>query len=140
MSNGGPIVPDSNLPSNEVQLLRYIASYLAQIQTNTGSAGGEPTQPVGAANQANGQFTAGGSQGQIVGARATRSGVTFINTDASNTVFIGPSGVTAGTGLPIPAGSSITVTWTGAIYGICSSGTPVLGYWDEYNWFPVLTP
>lgn len=99
----------------------------------TSGAGGAPAQAVGVTNQHNDQLTTSGSAQSAVAARPTRTGVTFINIDATNTIYLGPAGVTSGNGIPLPPGASITLTWVGAIFAICGGGTPILGFWDEYN-------
>lgn len=71
----------------------------------------------------------------IAAARTTRQGLTLTN-EGSGTVFIGPAGVTAsgaGRGLRLaPNAVFSTDVNTGALYGICSTGSNVVSYMEEY--------
>lgn len=69
---------------------------------------------------------------QIVASASTRRSVTITNT-GSITVNIGGSSVTTSTGIPLSAGSSVTISdaANSAIYGIVSSGTGTLAYMTE---------
>jgi hypothetical protein len=92
-------------------------------------------QPVvGAANFAPAQISIGASATQIVAARAARMTVTVINT-SSTAFYIGSSpSVTASTGVLIPAGVgvSITLAYTGALYGVTASGTAAVNAYELY--------
>lgn len=87
---------------------------------------------VAATNMVTGQVTAGAA-GTLVIARATRRIVTIKNTDAAITVYIGPATVTAGNGMPLKAGESISVRWVGLVQVLAASGSPVVAYLDEYD-------
>lgn len=62
-----------------------------------------------------------------------RYSITIRNLDASNTVYLGASGVTSSTGFPLKAGESITFDRNfAAIYGICGTGlTATVAYIEE---------
>lgn len=70
------------------------------------------------------QITGTDNAGTVIPAAfANSSNVTVVNT-GKVTVFLGSSSVTASTGLPLAAGSSITLVGPViAIYGITSAGT-----------------
>lgn len=88
---------------------------------------------VGAPNIASNQVTAGTNAGTLVAARATRRSVTIKNTDTSIVVYIGAATVTAANGMPLKAGESISVDWTGLIQVIAASGSPVVAYLETYD-------
>jgi hypothetical protein len=71
---------------------------------------------------------------QIVAARSGRQSLTVINT-GSTAFYIGASSsVTAATGVLIPAGVgvSITLAYSGALYGVTASGTATLSVYELY--------
>ena len=79
-----------------------------------------------------GQVTVTGSATQILLPFPSRSGATIVNTGGS-TVYIGENNsVTISTGYPLLASSSISFSTTGAIYGITSGGSDVVG-WLQTN-------
>ena len=81
-----------------------------------------------------GRFTATTTSAQAVAARANRKYVTvqslITNTD---TVDIGPSGVSAGSGFPLLPGDSIDLPTTAAIHADAVSGSQVLAYAEFYD-------
>jgi hypothetical protein len=87
----------------------------------------------GAASMANGQVAAGGAAVTLVAARATRRSVTLKNTDASLVVYIGVATVTTGNGMPLRAGDSISIDFTGLIQVIAASGAPVVAWMETYD-------
>ena len=87
----------------------------------------------GAANEANGQVSVTNAATKIVDIRSTRRSVVIINLSSSVTVYLGPSGVTTSTGLAIPAGQSVSIPFTGAIYGIVASGSLTVSYMEIYD-------
>ena len=65
--------------------------------------------------------TAGGTQ--IAAVNSSRKAVTLFN-NGTDTVYLGPAGVTAAAGMPLAAGAYVAFTeTTAAIYGIAASGT-----------------
>jgi hypothetical protein len=87
----------------------------------------------GAANMANGQVAASGTAATLVAARTTRRSVTVKNTDVSLVVYIGVATVTTGNGLPLKAGDSISIDFTGLIQVIAASGAPVVAWMETYD-------
>jgi len=61
---------------------------------------------------------------------STGNNSTFYN-DGAHTVYVGSSGVTGATGLPIPSGSERTFNNSGTLYGITSSGTSTVRILSE---------
>ena len=75
-----------------------------------------------------GQATVTGVATQIVPAYPSRSGIVIINTGAT-TVYIGENAsVTTSTGFPLLASTSVSLATTGALYGITSGGSDIVGY------------
>ena len=99
--------------------------------SNTIGNVGVNNNPVGSAALATTQASIGTSAALIVAARTGAAGtgriaVTLYNNGASAgaaTVFIGNSGVTLATGIPVPYGVPVTVNTQAAIYGISSNDT-----------------
>lgn len=62
-----------------------------------------------------------------------RHSILIKNTDTTNTVYIGASGVTTGTGFPLKPGETMTLDRNyAAVYGICAGGiTVVVAYLEE---------
>jgi hypothetical protein len=89
--------------------------------------------PVGPGHFVTSQVATSTTAGTLAVARPTRTSVTFVNMDASITVYIGPATVTAGNGFPLLAGQSITLYTTALIQVIAASGTPTVAVGDEYN-------
>lgn len=87
----------------------------------------------GAANIATGQVATSTGAGTAVIARATRRKVTLINMDSSIVMYVGPATVSAANGFRLVAGAAMDITWVGLIQVIAASGTPTLGYADEYD-------
>lgn len=77
-------------------------------------------------------FIAGGttscSSATQVATGQTGSGyLTIVNLDASNTIYVGLTGVTSSTGLPIPAGASDTVCYANVAL-IFAIGSTTVGW------------
>ncbi len=70
----------------------------------------------------------------IAAARSTRRGITLYN-EGANPCRVGKSDVLfASKGVLLPAGSSLTLYYTGAIYGFVDVGFPTdVGFVDEYQ-------
>lgn len=96
-------------------------------------AGSGPGANVGASTVANGQVTASTTAGALVGARPTRRSLVVVNTSGSIIVYIGIATVTAGNGLPLQPGDSISIDTTAALQVIAASGTPVVAYMETYD-------
>jgi hypothetical protein len=92
-----------------------------------------PVKITGAATMANGQVTASTSAATLVASRATRRSVTIRNTDTSISVYIGIAAVTAGNGMLLKPGESISIDFTGLIQVIAASGSPVVAYMETYD-------
>lgn len=107
-----------------------LVSSTGVVQTSTAGGGGGTS---GAANMANGQVTAGAAAATLIAANATRRSVTFLNTDGTNPVYIGVATVTAGNGLKLAAGASISVDYVGLIQVIAPAGSPVVCYMETYD-------
>lgn len=93
------------------------------------------TQTVGRASLTTGQVTVATTAGGtlIVPARAGRSGV-IITQVGTTDVYLGNSGVTTATGqlLAGTKGTSVTLAFTGAVYGITASGTQSVTFTEIY--------
>lgn len=94
-----------------------------------------PVNPAesGAVNMATAQTTVASTATQIAAANATRRAVLITNTHATVTVYLGSAAVTTSTGQALPAGASITIPFTGAVYGIVASSTLVATSVDTYD-------
>jgi len=85
-----------------------------------------------------GAVSVGVSATQIVAANTNRHSI-LIGNNSSQTLFIGDSTVTTANGIPVSAGSSFLEDsgglklWGGAIYGIVSSSTADIHYWERIN-------
>lgn len=95
-------------------------------------------QPIGAAAFTPNQVSVGSSATLIAAARTGVSGtgrvsITVVNT-TTTPVYLGGSGVTTGTGVPLAGivGASATFNTTAAIYGIVSTGTATVGEAETY--------
>src|SRR5215467_935509 len=84
-------------------------------------------------NIATGQVTVGATATLIAAARPGRVSITIINNGTTD-VFLGPSGVTATTGLLLLGikGTAITISGSAAIYGIVGSGTQIVCFMEQY--------
>ncbi len=85
---------------------------------------------------ATGQVTVNTTAGGVLiaAARATRREIVVTNT-GTVPVYLGNSGVTTTTGHLLPGikGASVSLRWTGALYGKTASGSQVVTYAEEYN-------
>jgi hypothetical protein len=78
------------------------------------------------------QVTVGVGGDLIAPARAGRTGLTIYNPYTSAVpVFVGPVGVTAGTGYQLDPGYFVTVASPIAWYGVTASATATVSYEDE---------
>ena len=89
----------------------------------------------GAPNFATGQGTATTDAGTIVAARATRRALLVINTGAVDMYLGAGTAVAATTGLLLTGteGAAVSMTVTGAVYGITASGSAVYSYAEIYD-------
>jgi hypothetical protein len=135
------VTPDANSAVNVAQI-NGVTPLMGAGNTGTGSprvtiATDQANVPVavktavGPGTIATGQVTTSTTAGTMVAANATRRRCILKNTDASITVTVGPATVTTGNGMPLKAGESLEVRWTGLIQVISASGTPVVAYMDE---------
>jgi len=75
-----------------------------------------------------GQVSVPGSSTPILAADKTRNAVVLVNTDSTNAVWIGKTGVDSMTGFQLNAGQSISLSTTAAIYGHGGANTVTVGY------------
>lgn len=89
--------------------------YVIQVPAD----GGIPTEAI-----APSQVTVAATATQIAAARIGRTAITIENT-GTVAVYIGNSNVTTTTGMLLPGvvGASITIAFSGAVYGIAATGT-----------------
>ena len=128
-------------PASVVALLKGEIDRLQALITALGSpAQAGATQTItgavtiaGPGNFAPTQVTVGTTAVLIVAARTGRATLTIENT-GTTPIYVGGAGVTTSTGFPIPgaAGASLTLAYTGALYGISASGTAVVGEYETY--------
>lgn len=102
-------------------------------QDTTGAACAAATTPVGSANFTPAQVSVTTSATLIVAARAGRTLVTVENTTTTD-IYIGGASVTTSTGhlLPGTKGASLTIPYTGALYGIVASGSATVTEAEVY--------
>lgn len=84
------------------------------------------TAPTGASGIDNTQVSIGTSPTLVIAARTTRKLLT-ITTTAANTCAFGKAGVTLSTGFVLQpvAGATLTLPFSGALYGTCTAATTV---------------
>ncbi len=100
-----------------------------------GSTGGGPSNPILtgssiATGQVNVLTTAGGTL--IVAARIGRKSLNIENTDGTNYIAVGNTGLTLANGHIIRAGIASPFNTQGAVYGIASTATVAVSYWEDY--------
>lgn len=93
--------------------------------------------PGGAASIATGQVADSLSPAaaiQIVAARAGRQSVTITNITGTQPVYLGPSGVTVGTGIFLAgvAGASITIPTSAAIFATSPTAAQTLSFLETF--------
>lgn len=103
---------------------------------NPGGGGGSSSSPTVVTDQGLGTFATNqvavaATATIIAAARATRSGVLIVNPSAI-VIYVGPLGVTTGSGVPVNPGGWIVVGTTAAVYGISASGTNTVAYGEVY--------
>ncbi len=125
-------------PSGNMQGVNANVLALPALPAGSNTVGnvGVNNNPVGSNALATSQASIGAAAAQIVAARAGATGtgriaVTLFNF-GSATVFYGASGVTATTGMPLPAGAAATINTQAAIYGIAASGTQTIGVMETF--------
>ena len=125
-------------PSGNVQGVNANVLALPALPAGANTVGnvGVNNNPVGSNALATSQASIGTAAAQIVAARAGAAGtgriaVTLYNF-GSATVFYGAFGVTATTGMPLPAGAAATINTQAAIYGIAASGTQTIGVMETF--------
>jgi hypothetical protein len=81
-----------------------------------------------------GQVSVAASATQLLAANSGRRVALITNTHATATLYIGTtSGVTTSTGHPLPAGTSMSISYSGALYGITASATITTGASEIYD-------
>lgn len=127
VTTGAAVVTDAN---GTIQ--QYLRG-LVKLFITVGGAFVSIKELKGAANNAVSQVASSTTAATLAIARATRRSITIKNTDAAITVYVGPATVTAGNGMPLKAGESISKTWVGLVQVIAASGTPTVAIDDEYD-------
>ena len=128
VSWSGQSIAISNWPTMQAVSLAAGSNTVGNIGVNN--------NPVGSAAFATSHASIGTTAAQIVAARTGdlgtgRIAVTLYNY-GSATVFIGASGVTATTGLPLPAGAAFTINTMAAVFGVAVSGTQTVGVLESF--------
>ena len=108
----------------------YISTLPVSIAGNINVSASVAT---GAANMANGQVAATTTAATLVSARATRRSVTVRNMDSSISAYIGIATVSAGNGMLLKAGESISIDYTGLIQVVSASNSPNVAYLETYD-------
>ena len=87
-----------------------------------------------AANFAPSQVSVAATATLIVAARSGRLTITVTNMSTTAVYLGGTSGVTTGTGLLLPGtvGATITLAYSGALYGIVATGTENVNAYELY--------
>lgn len=90
---------------------------------------------IGAPNFATGQVAVQTTATLIVAARATRSDVAIVNNTGTDTIYVGASNVTVGTGVPLGSiqFAAMTADTTAALYGIVATTPQTVGYIETYT-------
>jgi hypothetical protein len=110
----------------------------ATIHTDERTIAGTPghiqrTDEIGATAFDTGQVNAISPSGsQIVGTRETRKSVTIINTGNVD-IYIGPTGVTASTGVLLEPSAFVNIGTVAEVHGITASGNANVQYIEEYD-------
>lgn len=89
--------------------------------------------PVSPANFTPAQVSVAATATQIAASRTGRNLIDVVNT-TTTAVYLGGSGVTTSTGLLLPGivGASVTIPFTGALYGIVATGTATVTEAETY--------
>lgn len=120
----------SNSLSQPVYLTDLDGNFVA-VQGGNGATTAIPSSSTLATKQVDVAITAT----QIVAARTGRNAITVTNKTGAQQVYVGPtSAVTAATGQLLPAGvgASITLPYTGALFGIAVSATQTVTVAETY--------
>lgn len=86
----------------------------------------------GAANLSNGNQSVTTSATNITGTNATRRSVTLKNLGGA-VCYLGATGVTTTTGVPLEVGESISIDTTAAVFGITAAGTADVRYIQTFD-------
>lgn len=129
----GDLKSNLNHDLNELDCLRLLVKAFFGTNGDSTSGGSIPITQSGAANLATSQVTSTGTAATLVNARPTRRSVLIRNTDAANSVWVGPATVTTGNGFLIKAGESVPFTWTGLLQIIDNGSHAVVAIADEYD-------
>ncbi len=116
-----------------VSIFARADSYSAGSATVSGSVTvSSVTAAPGAATIVSGQVSVS-TTGVLVAARTGRRSVIVKNTDTATTIYIGPSGVSSSTGMPLKAGESTSVNTSAVLHAVSASGTVTVAYVEEYD-------
>jgi hypothetical protein len=120
-------------PAGAAQPIGYVASDGVNTVAVTAATPLPTTAPASAANIAPNQVSIATTATLIAAARPGRQTITVEQLGAT-AVYLGGAGVTTGTGawLPGVAGSSITLNFSGALYGITASGSEAVAEYELY--------
>ena len=92
-----------------------------------------PVSMPGTGSIATGQVALSTSAALVAAARVGRTRAVVKNYDTAITVYLGASGVLSTTGLELKPGESFATYSEAAIYAVAASGTPTVGYLEEYG-------
>lgn len=98
------------------------------------AAGSVTSVPTGASSAASGQVAVDTTADLVANLRATRRSITVKNLSATITAYIGSTnGVTTANGMELKPGESISIDFTGTIYGITGSSNATIAYLESYD-------
>jgi hypothetical protein len=122
----GTIVTSGN---SEQMIRALILGALQQL-----AVGGVGSGAIGATARIMSQPTSSGVAAQIVAAQQKGTGCAIVNTDASNTVWLGNDNtVTTGNGFPLLPGKSVSMSNVVAVWVIDNGSHALLGVISEHN-------
>lgn len=91
--------------------------------------------PNGAGSIATAQVSVATTATQIAAARTGRKAITVVNVTGAQQVYVGGAGVTTTTGVLLPAaiGASITIPFSGALFGIAVTAAQTVSVLETYT-------
>lgn len=126
--------PNGQTPSPNIGLLDFLDRVWSLKTIDDGSGNQSISVSLGDnGNFTPGQATIGTTPTLIAAARSGRQSITVTNT-GTTAVYLGGSGVTTTTGAYLPGvvGATITIPFSGALYGIVASGTQLVTEYETY--------
>lgn len=125
---------DQALQVKQVNALVALAGGDAAVANGVANALGGTASTAGAPSLAVSQVAANSAGTATLAARATRRRVALLNSDASLTIYYGPTtGVNAATGFPLTAGASQSLDYVGALFFFAASGAPVVACSETFG-------